>query len=176
MSEHAACLLASWESGLEEAGQRLGLGPDLWLYRERTVALLRRYARVSVEIGRLPSLLGREFFRAHLTSYQAHSFEDVAIFVHDVERILERLDGFAQELVAKMVLEEYTQAETARLLGCWRRTVGRRLPEVLDEITEMFLKGGLLSPLPKAEWRTLKIENFVCQEGKNGEIAPSLCM
>src|SRR5689334_1903147 len=34
------------------------------IYRGRTVAMLRRYMRYSIETGRLPSLLGREFFRA----------------------------------------------------------------------------------------------------------------
>ena len=38
--------------------------PDLWLYRPRTVAILKRYMRMSVEVGRLPSLLGREIFRS----------------------------------------------------------------------------------------------------------------
>lgn len=38
-------------------------------YRGRTVAMLRRYMRYSIETGRLPSLLGREFFRAKVTSY-----------------------------------------------------------------------------------------------------------
>ena len=47
-----------------------GENPDLWLYRDRTVALLRRYSRLSIEAGRLPSLLGREFFRTHVTSYR----------------------------------------------------------------------------------------------------------
>jgi hypothetical protein len=32
---------------------------ELWLYRDRTTGLLRRYIRMSVEVGRLPSLLGR---------------------------------------------------------------------------------------------------------------------
>jgi hypothetical protein len=66
-----------------------GSNPDLWLYRERTVALLKRYLRLSVEVGRLPSLLGREFFRARVTSYRMASFEDAVIFVHDVEHCLE---------------------------------------------------------------------------------------
>ena len=35
---------------------------ELWIYRDRTTAMLRRYFRLSVELGRLPSLLGREFF------------------------------------------------------------------------------------------------------------------
>jgi hypothetical protein len=58
---------------------------ELWPYRRRTIALLRRYARASVEVGRLPSLLGREFFRTRVTSYTMRNFEDVVIFVTDME-------------------------------------------------------------------------------------------
>ena len=46
------------------------------IYRGRTVAMLRRYMRYSMETGRLPSLLGREFFRAKVTSYTVVTFED----------------------------------------------------------------------------------------------------
>jgi hypothetical protein len=53
-----------------------GANPDLWLYRERTVGMLRRYLRISIEVGRLPSLLGREFFRIRVTSYRVSTFED----------------------------------------------------------------------------------------------------
>ncbi len=31
-----------------------GSDPEFWLYRERTIALLRRYLRISIEVGRLP--------------------------------------------------------------------------------------------------------------------------
>ena len=44
------------------SAETMGCNPDLWLYRDRTVGLLKRYLRYSVEVGRLPSLLGREFF------------------------------------------------------------------------------------------------------------------
>jgi hypothetical protein len=70
----------------------IGSDPDLWLYRERTVALLRRYLRISIEVGRLPSLLGRELFRSKVTSYRMSSFEDGVIFVHDVEQAVDKLD------------------------------------------------------------------------------------
>ena len=53
-------------------------------YRGRTVAMLRRYMRYSIETGRLPSLLGREFFRAKVTAYTVVTFEDRVIFVHDM--------------------------------------------------------------------------------------------
>jgi predicted DNA-binding protein (UPF0251 family) len=136
--------------------------PGIWLYRERTVAILRTYARLSVEVGRLPSLLGREFFRARVTSYKASTFEDTVIFVHDVERTLEKLDRFEQELVAVIVLEEYSREEAARLMNCGIRTIERRLPEALDKLSETFLEGGILTKLvdPKNE-----PENS-CQEGQ----------
>jgi hypothetical protein len=57
-------------------------------YRGRAVAMLRRYMRYSIETGRLPSLLGREFFRAKVTSYTVSTFEDRVIFVHDMEKCL----------------------------------------------------------------------------------------
>src|SRR5277367_2294179 len=63
---------------------------DLWSYRSRTMALLRRYARASVEVGRLPSLLGREFFRSRVTSYSMRNFEDTMVFVTDMEHTLEK--------------------------------------------------------------------------------------
>ena|SRR5437660_10757992 len=49
---------------------------ELWLYRDRTMGLLRRYRRISIEVGRLPSLLGRELFRTRVSSYHVTSFEE----------------------------------------------------------------------------------------------------
>src|SRR5438445_79638 len=68
------------------------------IYRARTVTMLRRYMRYSIETGRLPSILGGEFFRAKITSYTVVTFEDRVIFVHDMETCLNRLDGFSREL------------------------------------------------------------------------------
>ena len=133
--------------------------PELWLYRERTLALLKRYLRISIEVGRLPSLLGRELFRSRVTSYRMCSFEDAVIFVHDVEHALNQLDSFAREIVATIVFQEYNQDEAAEALRCTRRTVCRLLPEALDKISGMFLDGGLLNRLP-----TIAVENS-CQEG-----------
>ena len=149
--------------------EKHGGDADLWLYRDRTVGLLRRYLRLSVEVGRLPSLLGREFFRTRVTSYQVTTFEDVVIFVHDVERCLEKLDDLEKKLITKIVFQDHTQDETARLLGCWRRTVGRRFPEALDRLSDIFLQGGLLERLPAV--RAERPEG--CQEGKTDEILVS---
>jgi hypothetical protein len=60
--ESADSVGESWDSGRN---------PDLCFYRKRTEALLRRYFRMSVEVGKLPSILGQEFFRSKVTSYRA---------------------------------------------------------------------------------------------------------
>jgi hypothetical protein len=122
--------------------------PDLWLYRKRTVGLLRRYMRFSIETGRLPSSVGREFFRAKVTYYRATTFEDRVIFVRDVEKCLNRLDDWDQKLIARIILQEYGQEQAARILHCSRSKIARRLPELLDLLSEDFLRVGLLTGLP----------------------------
>jgi DNA-directed RNA polymerase specialized sigma24 family protein len=117
---------------------------QLWHYRARTVALLRSYARASVEVGRLPALLGREFFRSRVTSYSRGSFEDLVIFVTDMEHTLEKLDGFERKLVAMNVIEEYSIPEMSRLLVCPQRTIERLLQEAIDQFSRLLLAGGLL--------------------------------
>ena len=119
--------------------------PDLWMYRRRTVSLLRRYMRFSLETGRLPSFVGREFFRAKVTSYRATTFEDRVIFVSDVEKSLERLQYWDQQLIGRIILQEYEQEDAARIMHCSRSTVQRRLLEVLDLLSEDFLRVGLLA-------------------------------
>jgi hypothetical protein len=131
----------SWDSGRN---------PDLCFYRKRTEAILRRYFRMSVEVGRLPSILGQEFFRSKVTSYSVSSFEDVVIFVHDVERSLAKLDRLAQDLIARVVLQGFSYEESARLLGYSRRTVERKVPDALDQLSEIFLAVGILKPLASA--------------------------
>ena len=138
--------------------------PDLWLYRDRTVALLRRYMRLSIEVGRLSSLLGREFFRSRVTSYGASTFEDSVIFVHDVERSLEELNEFEKKLIAKIVLQQYSKEEAGRLLGCGYRTVERLFPEALDRISKILLRRQILTSLPKTKRGVRKS----CQGGKSG--------
>lgn len=120
--------------------------PEICLYRVRTRSLLRKYAVLSVETGRLPAVVGREFFRANLTSYPQHSFEDAVIFVHDVERCLERLEPFSRQLIALIAIEDFTEDEAAHVLRCPLRNIERRLPEALDRISDDFLRVGLLRP------------------------------
>lgn len=135
---------------------------DLWLYRDRTVALLKRYGRMAVETGRIPSVIGREYFRARVTRYSMASFEDMAIFVHDVEMALRKLEELQQRLIALAVLEEYSLPEVARLLRYPLRTIERDFPEALDQLSRVFLVSGLMNEVNSDQSRPK-----TCQEGKN---------
>lgn len=127
--------------------------PEMAFYRKYTEGILRRYLRMSMEAGKVPSLLGKEMFRGKVTQYQVKSFEDVVIFVHDVEKCLGKLDKLQQELITRIALQEYTQGEAAGMVGLGLRTVGRRYAESLDRLTEIFLEVKILEPM------------LACQEG-----------
>jgi hypothetical protein len=139
---------------------------ELWPYRRRTIALLRRYARSSVEVGRLPSLLGREFFRSRVTSYTMRNFEEVVIFVTDMEHAIEKLNALERKLLAMYVLEEYTIPEVSRLLSCNQRMVERFVQDALDQLSRILLTGGLMDELPQVTGKS-------CQEGNNYKLEVS---
>jgi predicted DNA-binding protein (UPF0251 family) len=117
---------------------------DLEQYRGRAVGMLRKYLRMSIEIGRLPSLLGRELFRAKCTSYNTNSFEDAVIFVHDMERVLESLDATEQVIIARVFFQEYTYDEAAKQLQLPRRSFVRSMAAALDSLTRVLLRRGLM--------------------------------
>jgi hypothetical protein len=123
------------------------LAPELAFYRKYTEGLLRRYIKLSMEAGRAPSLLGREMFRGKVTHYRVRGFDDVVIFVHDVESCLKLLDGEGHHLITRIALQEYTQTETAAMLRMPVRTLMRRYESALDRLTRMFLDRRLLEPL-----------------------------
>jgi hypothetical protein len=51
------------------------------------------------------------FDRSRVTSYTMRNFEDVVVFVADMEREIERLNALETKLPAMNVLEEYTIPE-----------------------------------------------------------------
>ena len=133
----------------------LDCDPDIWLYRKKTWALLRRYMQWSLEAGRLPSLLGRELFRAKITAHSATTFESRVIFLHDMERCLDRLEEFDRQIIARVCLQEYDHDAAARILQCTRKTIERRLPELIDELSDAFLKAELLDRIPETNEETV---------------------
>ena len=135
--------------------------PELCLYRSRTVNVLKKYLRLSIQTGRLPSLLGNLHFRARNSSYQLHTFEDAVIFVLDVKRSLQELDRFSREVIGRVILQEHTAEHAARKMHCSNRSIERRLQEALDQLTKHMLERGILS--------RSEISPKSCQEGKSGQ-------
>lgn len=122
------------------------LEPQMDLYRKYTEALLRRYVRLSMEAGRVPSLLGRELFRGKVTNYRVGAFDDVVIFVHDVERCIQQLTPEQQDLITRIGLQQFTAIETAELLALPPKLVIYRYGKALDLLTTIFLDVGMLEP------------------------------
>jgi len=154
MSAAAVVLPYVWAIGREQAALRAPvpapkeqLEPRMAFYRKYTEAMLRRYVRLSMESGKVPSLLGQEMFRGRVTSCRVDSFDDVVIFIHDVDRCLEKLDLEQQDLISRIALQQYTLGETAALLGLKPRTVVRRYGQSVDRLTRILLNAKILEPM-----------------------------
>lgn len=138
--EHVTCVPAeSAESGPDEAPAR-----SLAFYRKHTENTLRRYLYASMQVGRTPSILGDPVGRGWASSRTVRTFEDALIFVLDVERCLGQLDPLDRLILSRIVLQDYTQAEVAGMLGVAPRTAGYKLGQALDRLTEKLLESDLL--------------------------------
>jgi hypothetical protein len=134
---------------LIEAPEKV-LAPEVAFYRKYTEALVRKYLKMSMECGRVPSLLGREMFRGSVTHYnRVGSFEDVVIFCHDVEKCLGMLDLREKALVKRVTMQEYSFGEAAGYLGVSHRTCTRMYMRTIDKLTGVLMEHGLLKP---QEW------------------------
>ncbi len=120
--------------------------PDACLafYRKHTESMLRRYLYASMQVGRAPSVLCDSVGRGWVSSRPVRTFEDAVIFVLDIEACLNKLSVLDRQLLSRVVLQEYTQSETAGMLGMAVRTVSYKLPQALDRLTQLLLDAGLL--------------------------------
>lgn len=113
-------------------------------YRRHTEKLLRRYLYASVQVGRSPNLLADSVGRGWASSRRIKTFEDALIFVLDVERCLDKVDRVDRLLIQRVVLQEYTHAETAAMYRMSRRTVTTRVHQALDRLSERLVESGVL--------------------------------
>jgi len=117
---------------------------SLAFYRKHTERMLRRYLYASMQVGRSPSILGDPVARGWVSSRPVKTFEDAVIFVLDIEKCLSKLDSLDRQMLSRIVVQEYTQAETAQLLGMSLRTVSYKFPLALDRLTEKLLETEIL--------------------------------
>jgi DNA-directed RNA polymerase specialized sigma24 family protein len=106
--------------------------------------MLRRYLYASMQVGRAPSILGDPVGRGWVSSRPIRTFEDAVIFVLDVETCLNKLGSLDRQMLSRIVLQEYTQAEAASLLGMSVRAISYKFPQAVDRLTEKLLEAGLL--------------------------------
>jgi DNA-directed RNA polymerase specialized sigma24 family protein len=106
--------------------------------------MLRRYLYASMQVGRTPSILGDPVSRGWASSRPIRTFEDAVIFVLGVEKCLDQLGSLDRQMLSRIVLQEYTQAEAAALLGMSPRTISYKFPQALDRLTKKLLATGLL--------------------------------
>jgi len=124
---------------------------NLAFYRKHTESLLRRYLYASMQVGRAPSILGDPVGRGWASSRPIRTFEDAVIFVLDIEKCIGKLSVLDREMLSRVVLQEYTQAETAVMLGMSIRTISYKYPMAVDRLTEKLLAAGLLVLPPWSE-------------------------
>ena len=113
-------------------------------YRKHTEKMLRRYLYASMQVGRTPSILGDSVGRGWCSSRPVRTFEDAVIFVLDMETCLNQLGSLDRQLLCRIVIQEYTQAEAATLLGMSVRAICYKFPQAVDRLTEKLLATGLL--------------------------------
>lgn len=150
---HMAARKAKWlrmevsDSASEPArpDEELEARPEMVCFRGQTVALVRHFFELSSQVGRLPSLLGREFFRARVSHHAIPSFEDQAVFVHDVELCLSKLNAEHQEIMMLVGLYNLSHDEVAEMLHVSRGSIHLWFAEAMDALSEIFLAAGLLS-------------------------------
>ena len=117
---------------------------SLAFYRKHTESMLRRYLYASMQVGRAPAVLRDSVGRGWVSSRPVRTFEDAVIFVLDVETCLNKLGALDRQMLSRIALQEYTQAEAAALLGMGVRTICYKYPQALDRLTQLLLDSGLL--------------------------------
>lgn len=132
------------EEDLEEESSEETPPISLAFYRKHTEKLLRRYLYASMQVGRSPAILRDSVGRGWASSRPVRTFEDAVIFVLDVENCIDRLDALDQQLLGRIVLQEYTQLETAAMLGMSPRAVNYKLGMALDRLTELLVAKKVL--------------------------------
>ena len=135
---------AAWPELKPEVKRATAPLVSLAFYRRHTEKMLRRYLYASMQVGRAPSVLGEPVGRGWVSSRPVRTFEDAVIFVLDVETCLNSLGSLDRQLLYRVVIQEYTQAEAGTLLGMSVRSVCSKFPVALDHLTEKLVEAGLL--------------------------------
>jgi hypothetical protein len=123
---------------------------EFFLLRPHTRALLRRYYYASLMMSRISCSMRDPTGRGWVSSRPVRSFEDAMIFVIDMERCIKALSLIDQQMLTRVVKQDYTYEETAHLLGCSTRALNYKFPAAIDRLTQRLLAAGILITSPAA--------------------------
>ncbi len=118
--------------------------PETICYRGQTLAIVRHFFEISSQLGRIPSILGREFFRAKVSHHSIPSFEDQALFVHDVRRSLGKLNDDELQVITLLGLYDVTLDAAAAILHLSTGCLSERYSDAISRLTQNFLDTGVL--------------------------------
>lgn len=153
--------------------------PEMVCFRGQTLALVRHFFELSSQIGRLPSLLGREFFRARVSHHAVPSFEEQVIFTRDIELCLARLSEEQAEIITLVGLYDFTLEEVGQMQSCSKSWIHARFARAIDSLTEILLEAGLLSEKRpdrrqrQVSWRRLPPDIAIVPRKPPGAVKPS---
>jgi hypothetical protein len=116
------------------------------MFRAHSLKLLRHYLRLSLDYGRIPSVLGGESMRARVSHTRMHTMEDETIFIHDMNRCLEKvLSEEELRMVALIVFMDYTFEEAAMKMHYSIRQTYRMFYDLMDRLTSAFFEREFLN-------------------------------
>ena len=137
-------LMQKPERAAPSAEELLEPRPEMVCFRGQTMALVRHFFEISSQVGRISSLLGREFFRSRVSHHAIPSFEEQAVFARDIELCLGKLSHGHAGVISLMGLYDLSDEEVAGLYQCSRRYVRQWFAEAVDCLSEIFLAADLL--------------------------------
>ena len=118
------------------------------MFRKHTLKLLRYYFKLSLDYGRIPSVLGGQVMRSRVSHTKMYTVEDDTIFLHDMNRCMEQeLSETELRIVALVVFMDHTLEETGAILQYCEKQIRRIYPNVLDRLTRAFCERELLDRL-----------------------------
>lgn len=118
--------------------------PEMLCYRRQTLALVRNFFELSSQVGRVCSLLGREFFRARVSHHTIPSFEEQALFIRDLELCLSLLRKPEAEVIVLLGVYDLPYDQAALRLHSSPAVLSQQFTEALDRLSEIFLERGVL--------------------------------
>ena len=143
MNEHGLYLVKELSANVEESNEDLS---EFSIFRKATLRLLRYYFKLSLDYGRIPSVLGGEVMRSRVSHAKMYTIEDETIFLHDMNRCMEQeLGEMELKILALVVFMDHTFEQTGAILQYSEKQVRRIFPNVIDRLARAFFEREFLN-------------------------------